>query len=101
MRHLQHLLSAQRWADGITMWPNAVGTFNRPLALCRIMYYFYILYFILYAIVHITIKMCFYILAVITHIKQKWELKDKIYMNVDGTSLYRITHKYHSKRGQC
>ena len=25
-------LSAQRWADDINMWPNAVGTFNRPLA---------------------------------------------------------------------
>ena len=25
-------MSAQRWADGINMWPNAVGTFNRPLA---------------------------------------------------------------------
>ena len=30
--HLQYWLSAQRWADGINMWPNAVGTFNRPLA---------------------------------------------------------------------
>ena len=29
---LQHRLSAQRWADGINMWPNAVGTFKRPLA---------------------------------------------------------------------
>ena len=25
-------MSAQRWADGIDMWPNAVGTFKRPLA---------------------------------------------------------------------
>ena len=25
-------MSAQRWADNITMWSNAVGTFNRPLA---------------------------------------------------------------------
>ena len=25
---LQHQLSAQRWADGINMWPNAVLTFN-------------------------------------------------------------------------
>ena len=25
-------MSAQRWADGINMWPNAVGTFKRPLA---------------------------------------------------------------------
>ena len=32
MIHLQHLLSAQRWADGINMWPSAVGTFNRPSA---------------------------------------------------------------------
>ena len=30
--HLQHWLSAQRWADGINMWANAVGTFNPPLA---------------------------------------------------------------------
>ena len=29
---LQHRLSAQRWADGINVWPNAVGTFKRPLA---------------------------------------------------------------------
>ena len=29
--HLQHWLPAQRWADGINMWPNAVGTFSRPL----------------------------------------------------------------------
>ena len=28
---LQHRLSAQRWADGITMWPNAVLTFNNHL----------------------------------------------------------------------
>ena len=28
---LQHP-AAQRWADGINMWPNAVGTFKRPLA---------------------------------------------------------------------
>ena len=32
MIHLQQLLSAQRWADGINMWPSAVGTFNRPSA---------------------------------------------------------------------
>ena len=25
-------MPAQRWADRINMWPNAVGTFNRPLA---------------------------------------------------------------------
>ena len=24
-------LSNQRWADSINMWPNAVGTVNRPL----------------------------------------------------------------------
>ena len=30
--HPQHRLSAQRWADGTNMWPNAVGIFNRPLA---------------------------------------------------------------------
>ena len=23
---------AQRWADGMNMWPSAVGTFNRPSA---------------------------------------------------------------------
>ena len=28
----QHRISAQRWVDGITMWPNAAGTFQRPLA---------------------------------------------------------------------
>ena len=28
----QHRMSAQRCADGIKMWPNAVGTFKRPLA---------------------------------------------------------------------
>ena len=28
----QHRMSAQRWADGINMWPNAVGTFKRFLA---------------------------------------------------------------------
>ena len=27
-----HRLSAQRWADGINMWPIAVETFKRPLA---------------------------------------------------------------------
>ena len=32
---LQHRLSAQRLADGINMWPNAVGTFNRPSAVFR------------------------------------------------------------------
>ena len=26
-------MSAQRWADGINMWPNAVGTFNCPLGM--------------------------------------------------------------------
>ena len=25
-------MSTQRWADGMNMWPNAVGTFNRPSA---------------------------------------------------------------------
>ena len=25
-------MSAQRWADAINMWPNAVETFKRPLA---------------------------------------------------------------------
>ena len=28
----QHRMSAQRWADGINKWPNALGTFKRPLA---------------------------------------------------------------------
>ena len=28
---LQHRLSAQRWADGIKLWPNAVLAFNNPL----------------------------------------------------------------------
>ena len=27
----QHLSSVQRWADGINMWPNAVGAFKRLL----------------------------------------------------------------------
>ena len=27
--HLQHWLSAQCWTDGINIWPNVVGTFNR------------------------------------------------------------------------
>ena len=27
-----HRLSAQRWADGINIWPNAVGTIKGPLA---------------------------------------------------------------------
>ena len=27
----QHRLSAQRWADGMNMWPNVVRTFKRPL----------------------------------------------------------------------
>ena len=29
---LQHRLSAQRWADSINMWPNALGTVKCPLA---------------------------------------------------------------------
>ena len=29
---LQHRLSAQRWADVINMWPNAVGTSKCPVA---------------------------------------------------------------------
>ena len=36
MIHLQHLLSAQRWADGINMWPSAVGTFNRCSACVQV-----------------------------------------------------------------
>ena len=28
----QHRMFAQRWADAINMWSNAVGTFKRPLA---------------------------------------------------------------------
>ena len=28
---LQHRMSTQRWAVSINMWPNAVGTFKRPL----------------------------------------------------------------------
>ena len=28
----QPRMSAQRWADGINMWPNVVGTFKRPSA---------------------------------------------------------------------
>ena len=31
--HLQHRLSDQRLADSINMWPNAVGTLNRPLGI--------------------------------------------------------------------
>ena len=27
----QHRWSAQRWADGISLWPNAVLALNRPL----------------------------------------------------------------------
>ena len=27
---LQHRLSAQRWVDGINMWPNAVLALNHP-----------------------------------------------------------------------
>ena len=27
----QHRWSAQRWADGINLWPNAVLAFNHPL----------------------------------------------------------------------
>ena len=29
--HLQHRWSAQRWADGINLWPNAVLAFNHLL----------------------------------------------------------------------
>ena len=36
MIHLQDWLSAQRWADGINIWPSAVGTFNRPSACVQV-----------------------------------------------------------------
>ena len=28
---LQHRLSAQRWADGVNLWPNAVLALTHPL----------------------------------------------------------------------
>ena len=35
-KHLQHRLSAQRWADGINKWPNDVGAFNRHLGIQKV-----------------------------------------------------------------
>ena len=91
----QHPLSDQRWADDINMWPNAVGTFKRPLAGVQVYKKFV---WVSIGFIKMWIKNIFFNLKykimicrihyLISKLKTKIVVIPRSYFNTDTTSYY-------------